>query len=68
MLFALAIEPLAMALRSSCEYSGIFRAGFGQISGYKLNVNKSTLFPIKLLGGHQKMTCKDGAIFPYHWL
>lgn len=77
-LFNLAIEPLAIALRNSADVAGISRGGsvhevslyaddlllyisnpttslpaalslleqFGSISGYKLNLNKSTLFPI----------------------
>uniref|UniRef100_A0A8C7XGJ8 Reverse transcriptase domain-containing protein n=1 Tax=Oryzias sinensis TaxID=183150 RepID=A0A8C7XGJ8_9TELE len=77
LLFALAIEPLAAAIRT-CSMCGILRGGvnhkvalyaddlllfisdptismpsvlallreFGQISGYKLNLNKSELFPI----------------------
>uniref|UniRef100_A0A3P9ITT7 Reverse transcriptase domain-containing protein n=1 Tax=Oryzias latipes TaxID=8090 RepID=A0A3P9ITT7_ORYLA len=78
LLFALAIEPLAILLRSSKEYAGINRGNtehkvslyaddlllyvsdliksipiimtilenFGRISGYKLNLSKSILFPI----------------------
>lgn len=78
LLFALAIEPLAILLRSSKEYAGITRGNtehkvslyaddlllyvsdpiksipiimtiledFGRISGYKLNLSKSILFPI----------------------
>lgn len=78
LLFALSIEPLAIALRSLNGYQGIFRGGrehrvslyaddlllyiqdpltsipnimsvlkiFGKISGYKLNLSKSILFPI----------------------
>lgn len=85
LLFALAIEPLAVSLRASKEYSGIHRGGkehkvslfpndlliyisdpsksvpaiisilnkFGQLSGYKINVSKSILFPIKTIKDQQ---------------
>ena len=78
LLFAIAIEPLAIALRSSGRIRGIWRGevehkvslyaddlllfvskpstslpealtileNFSQFSGYKLNLNKSELFPI----------------------
>lgn len=78
LLFAIAIEPLSVALRSIPIITGIFRNearlkvslyaddfllyvsnlsvsvpaalatlySFGQISGYKLNLNKSVIFPI----------------------
>ena len=78
LLFAIAIEPLSIALRSNPLITGLFRHhtqvkvslyaddlllylsnlsvsvpaalatlhSFGQISGYKLNLNKSEIFPI----------------------
>ena len=78
LLFAIAIEPLAIALRQSDEFSGIVRGGFthklslyaddlllytsnpitavpsivntlnnfGKISGYKINLQKSEMFPL----------------------
>ena len=78
LLFAIAIEPLAVFLRSNQEITGVFRSGiehkvslyaddlllyvsnlstsipaalkslatFGSISGYKLNLSKSELFPL----------------------
>lgn len=78
LLFDLAIEPLAVALRSAKELTGVVRGGqnhklslhaddlilylsdpctsipkaleiisnFGEISGYKINLTKSLLFPI----------------------
>lgn len=78
LLFAIAIEPLAIALRQSDDFSGIVRGGrthklslyaddlllyisnpitsvssivhilnqFGKISGYKINLQKSEVFPL----------------------
>lgn len=80
LLFAIAIEPLAIALRSNPSITGVIRDGvehklslyaddlvlylsnisvsiptmidvfysFGQISGYKLNLDKSELFPLNI--------------------
>ena len=80
LLFALSIEPLAISLRASDTYTGVFRGerehkvslyaddlllyisnpstsipsimstleSFGKVSGYKVNVSKSILFPINI--------------------
>lgn len=86
MLFAIAIEPFAISLRSMQEYTGVIRAKvehkvslyaddlllyishpsisvpaimnkmnqFSLISGYKLNIDKSTIFPINVTGDEVK--------------
>lgn len=80
LLFAIAIEPLSVALRPNTRITGILRSGaelkvslyaddlllyvsnllvsvpaalaslqsFGQISGYKLNLSKSEIFPVNM--------------------